>query len=297
MITKAKLDRWTNSETADREDAKETHHELREELEDGDLTGVSEGLEFTTKLQGSYRNTTMVHGSGDVDILVIRNDTFVADFSEVSSPPHDPPTQNPRRMFNEHLEGVYRTLQAQYGTQTIEQTDKAIEVDTDELPLGADVVPVLRYRRYWERTPYDYTKGIVFWSQDDVRIENFPEQHRIQGSLKNSRTNGHYKPTIRVFKNLRNALVEDGEIVKDDVSSYYIECLLSNVPDPIIRESDLRDRIEGILDQLESDAADNFPEYTMQHGMRALFGNHPTQWNLGDGHNFVDAARNFYETD
>jgi hypothetical protein len=297
MITKAKLDRWTNSETADREGAKETHHELREELVDGDLRGVSEGLEFTTKLQGSYRNTTMVHGSGDVDILIIRNDSFVADFSEVSSPPHEPPMQNPRRMFDEHWEGIYRTLQAQYGQQAVEQTDKAIEVDADPLPLEADVVPVLRYRRYWERTPYDYTKGIVFWSQNDIRIENFPEQHRIQGSLKNSRTNGRYKPTIRVFKNLRNALVDEGKITKEDASSYYIECLLSNIPDSIIREPDLRDRVEGTLDQLESDASEDFPEYTMQHGMKSLFGNHATQWNRGDGRDFVDAARYFYESD
>lgn len=297
MITKAKLDRWTNSETADREGAKETHHELREELEDGDLQGVSEGLEFSTKLQGSYRNTTMVYGSGDVDVLVIRDDSFVADFSEVSSPPHAPPTQNPRRMFDEHREGVYRTLQAQYGTQAVEQTDKAIEVDADSLPLKADVVPVLRYRRYWERTPYDYTKGIVFWSQDDIRIENFPEKHRIQGTLKNSRTNGRYKPTIRVFKNLRNALVDEGKLSKEEVSSYYIECLLSNVPDSIIRESDLRDRFEGVLAQLESAAAADFPEYTMQHGMKPLFGNHATQWNRGDGRDFIDAARYFYESD
>jgi hypothetical protein len=188
-------------------------------------------------------------------------------------------------------------LQAQYGTQTVEQTNKAIEVDADPLPLGADVVPVLRYRRYWERTPYDYTKGIVFWSQDDIRIENFPEQHRIRGSLKNSRTKGRYKPTIRVFKNLRNSLADEGKITKENVSSYYIECLLSNIPDPIIREPDLRDRIEEILDQLESDAAEDFPEYTMQHGMKPLFGKHATQWNLEDGHDFVDASRYFYGSD
>ena len=297
MITKAKLSRWTNSETADHEDAKETHQKLREELEDGDLKGVSEGLEFKTKLQGSYRNTTMVHGSGDVDILVIRNDTFVADFSKVTSPPHDPPTQNPRRMFDEHREGVYRTLQARYGQKEVEQTNKAIEVDVDELPLDADVVPVLRYRRYWERTPYDYTKGIVFWSQDDVRVENFPKQHRTQGTLKNSRTNGRYKSTIRVFKNLRNALVDEGKIVKDDASSYYVECLLSNVPDSIIREPDLRERIEDTIDQLESDVSDDFPDYTMQHGLKSLFGSHPTQWDLENGRNFVNAARKFYESD
>lgn len=297
MITKAKLERWTKSETADREEAKETHHEIREDLEEGELKGVSKGLEFKTKLQGSYRNTTMVYGSGDVDILVIRNDTYLADFSNVESPTHDPPTKNPKRMFEEHREGVYRTLQAQYGQNAVKQNDKAIELDAEKLPLGADVVPTLRYRRYWERTPPDYTNGIVFWSREDVRVENFPRWHRIQGTLKNDRTNGQYKPTIRLFKNLRNALVNEGEIDKENASSYYIECLLSNIPDSIIREPDLRERVEATLEQLESDAAENFPNHTMQHGMKPLFGSHPTQWDVTHGRTFIDAAREFYETD
>jgi hypothetical protein len=297
MITRAKLDRWTNSKTADREEAKATHHELREELEDGSLKGVSEGLEFKTKLQGSYKNTTMVYGSGDVDILVIRNDTYLADFSEVESPKHEAPTQNPKRMFEEHREGVYRTLQVQYGQHAVEQKDKAIEVKTDKLPLGADVVPTLRYRRYWNRTPPDYTKGIVFWSRKEVRVENFPKWHRIQGTLKNNRTNGRYKSTIRLFKNLRNTLVDENKLIKDNASSYYIECLMSNIPDQIIDEPDLRERVEGILDQLESDSSAGFPDYTMQHGMEPLFGNSSTQWNTERGRDFVKKGRQLYETD
>lgn len=297
MITRAKLDRWTNSKTADREEAKETHHAIREKLEDGSLKGVREGLEFITKLQGSYRNTTMVYGSGDVDVLVIRDDTYLADFSEVETPEHETPTQNPKRMFEEHREGVYRTLQAQYGQHAVEQKDKAIEVETDELPLAADIVPTLRYRRYWDRTPPDYTKGIVFWSQEGVRVENFPKWHRIQGTLKNNRTNGRYKPTIRLFKNLRNALVEEDELIKDDASSYYIECLLSNIPDPIINEPDLRDRVEATLDRLESDASAGFPDYTMQHGMKPLFGDDPTQWTIEKGRAFVNKGQHFYKTD
>lgn len=297
MITRAKLDRWTNSQTADRAEAKETHQNLRDELKSGDLRGVSEELEFKTKLQGSYRNTTMVYGSGDVDILVIRNDTYLADFSEIEAPAKEVPLQNPKQMFEEHREGVYRTLQAQYGQHAVKQTDKSIEVECDELPLGADVVPTLRYRRYWDRSPPDYTKGIVFWSQEGVRVENFPKWHRIQGTQKNNRTNGRYKPTIRLFKNLRDALVEVETIIKDDASSYYIECLLSNISDQIISKPDQRNRVETILDQLEEDAAEDFLDYTMQHGMKPLFGDHPTQWNSEDAYAFIDAARKFYETD
>jgi len=51
MISRAKLNRWTNSETANQEEARDTNRELRDDLEEGGLQGVSEGLEFATLLQ------------------------------------------------------------------------------------------------------------------------------------------------------------------------------------------------------------------------------------------------------
>lgn len=298
MISRAKLNRWTNSETASQEEARDTNRELRADLEEGQLHGVSEGLEFTTLLQGSYRNTTMVYNSGDVDILVIRTDTFHGDFSRV--PDHadsHAPARNPQQMFEEHAEGVYRTLQAQYGARNVERDEKAIEVDSDELPIGADVVPCLQYRRFWSRHPGNHMKGIVFWTLDGTKIVNFPRRHRIIGTMYNDYTNGNYKPTIRIFKNLRNALVEDGAIEKENVPSYFIECLLSNVETTTIGKTDIRERVEGILDELEADAAEGFPDYDVQHGMQPLFGDKTTQWDIEHAATFVTEARRFYEED
>ena len=298
MISRAKLNRWTHSETANQEEARDTNRELRDDLEEGGLQGVSEGLEFATLLQGSYRNTTMVYNSGDVDILVIRTDTFHADFSHV--PDHAAshgPDRNPQQMFEEHAEGVYRTLQAQYGTRNIERGEKAIEVDSDELPLGADVVPCLQYRRFWSRQPGNHMKGIVFWTPDGTKIINFPRRHRIMGTRYNEYTNGNYKPTIRIFKNFRNTLAENGAVEKENAASYFVECLLSNVETATIAKDDIRDRVEGILDELEADAAEGFPDYTVQHGMQPLFGDETTQWDVEHARAFVTEARRFYEED
>lgn len=190
---------------------------IRDELEEGRLEGVSDGLESTTYLQGSYRNTTMVYGSGDVDILVIRTDVSHADFAHTHETSAEyVPTQNPRQMFEEHAEGVYRTLQAQYGTRNVERGDKAIEVNSEELPLGADVVLCLQYRRFWPRQSGNHMKGIVFWTADGMKVVNFPRRHRIMGEQYNRWCDGNYKPTVRVLKNFRNALVENGTIEKED---------------------------------------------------------------------------------
>lgn len=298
MISRAKVNRWTHSETANQEEARDTNREIRANFEEGDLRGVSGGLEFVTLLQGSYRNTTMVYDSGDVDILAIRTDTYHGDFSRApEQAPNHAPARNPQQMFEEHAEGVYRTLQAQYGARYVERGEKAIEVDSDELPLGADVVPCLQYRRFWSRQPGNHMKGIVFWTPDETKIVNFPSRHRIMGTRYNEYTNGNYKPTIRIFKNFRNTLAENGAIEKENAASYFIECLLSNVETATIAKDDIRERVEGILGELETDASEEFPDYDVQHGMQPLFGDDTTQWDVEHARAFVTEALRFYERD
>jgi hypothetical protein len=298
MIERRKLERWTKAETADQDEARDTQRAIRDELEEGRLEGVSDGLEFSTYLQGSYRNTTMVYDSGDVDILVIRTDKYHADFSDTPdiSTEHAP-AQNPRQMFQEHAEGVYRTLQAQYGTRSVKRGDKAIEIDAEGLSLGADVVPCLQYRRFWPRQSGNHMKGIVFWTAEGTKVVNFPRRHRIMGEQFNQWCDGNYKSTVRVLKNFRNALVEDGTIEKENAPSYFIECLLSNVEVSIIGRKDIRDRIEGVFEELESASEDGFPGYTVQHGMAPLFGEKSTQWDTEHAKEFVRAARTLYEED
>ena len=298
MISRGKIDRWTNSGTANQEEARDTQREIRDELNEGSLEGVSDGLEFTTYLQGSYRNATMVYGSGDVDILVIRMDTYHADFSEAPDTAAEAaPARNSRQMFEEHTEGVYRTLQAQYGARNVTRGEKAIDVESDDLPLGADVVPCLQYRRFWSRQPGNHMKGIVFWTEDRAKIVNFPRRHRIMGERYNDWCDGNYKSTIRIFKNFRNTLVERGRIDKDQAPSYFVECLLSNVDVTTIGKDDLRERVEGILQELRSAAEDDFLGYTVQHGMQPLFGEKNTQWDLEKAQEFIETSRALYNED
>jgi hypothetical protein len=237
----------------------------------------------------------MVYDSGDVDILIIRTDEYHADFSDTPDASIDlAPAQNPREMFEEHADGVYRTLQAQYGARNVERGGKAIEVDTEVLQLGADVVPCLQYRRFWPRQSGNHMKGIVFWTADGTKVVNFPRRHQIMGERYNAWCDGNYKSTIRIFKNFRNTLVEMGDIDKEDVPSYFIECLLSNVEVSTVAADDIRERIEGVLQELETAAEDSFPGYTVQHGMSALFGEKSTQWDPEGTQDFIHAASALY---
>jgi polyhydroxyalkanoate synthesis regulator phasin len=114
--------------------------------------------------------------------------------------------------------------------------------------------------------------------------------------LYNEYSNGNNKSTIRLFKNLRNELVDKDVIEKEEASSYYIDCLLSNVETTTIAENDIRKRVEGILDELKMDTQDNFSGYTVQHGMRPLFGNGVAQWEIEYAKTFVEEACRLYDS-
>ena len=54
-----------------------------------------------------------------------------------------------------------------------------------------------------------------------------------------------------MFKAARNRLVDKGALTKDDAPSYFIECLLYNVPDHLF-EDKLAPTYTGILDWLKT---------------------------------------------
>jgi hypothetical protein len=54
--------------------------------------------------------------------------------------------------------------------------------------------------------------GICFFTSDGTRIVNCPEQHKANCTTKRQATNMWFKPMVRILKNMRSRLVDDGEI-------------------------------------------------------------------------------------
>ena len=102
---------------------------------------------------------------------------------------------------------------------------KTIKLAKGELHADADLVVTLSYRN-----------GIGFYLPDERRwVVSYPEQHHDRGTAKEEATGRRFKRTIRMFKAARNRLVERGTLTKDDAPSYFIECLLYNVPNDLFK--------------------------------------------------------------
>src|SRR5262249_55325956 len=68
-----------------------------------------------------------------------------------------------------------------------------------------------------------------------------PQQHYDNGVKKNDDTRRAYKAVVRILKNVRNHFVDHGLMKIEDMSSFFIESLVWNVPDSYFQGSTCRD--------------------------------------------------------
>lgn len=250
------------------------------------------GLDTDIYLQGSYRNSTNIYGDSDIDVVVQLNSSFHRD---VSALPPDQLALYNQNYSNatylwEHFRGdVLKALQDHYGAGKVTPGAKSIKVVVGS-GRPADIVPVLHYRHYqshYGRGPGNesYISGIHFHDSAGAKVINYPKHHIENGESKNSagRTNGAYKPGVRMFKNARNKLAADGSIADGSVPSYFLECLLYNVPDDKWSASptDTYVNVVNYLNGLDLSTC------TRQNHQPALFGSDSTQWNQASASAFI----------
>jgi hypothetical protein len=144
--------------------------------------------------------------------------------------------------------------------------------------LTADVVASAVYREYANLTVV-WDDGMVLWSQPDcTTIINYPESHYDNGASMNARTTGVYKPTVRLFKNARNRCIDEGLIRQESCPSYFLECLLYNVP----VEKFVNDHQNTYCNVLNWLVQADLSFCLCQNGRQFLFGGDSTQWSLTD---------------
>jgi len=137
--------------------------------------------------------------------------------------------------------------------------------------LNADVVPSVTFRRYVGTR--HIASGITFWTKAGVRIINYPKLYLENGAQKNNACNVNYKPNIRVFKNSKN-------ILGSDFPSYFLECILFNVPTHHFSNSysDTFYQVLSFLEQAKNDGS--LSTFQCQNEQQRIFGSEPHQTNL-----------------
>ncbi len=190
-----------------------------------------DNLEFTVFLQGSYGNGTCVKKDSDVDIAMICESTFIAQYPNGRNRTSYGFTSSTfnilefKKDFFNHIKNL---------GYNVKNKNKCIFIEGNQTSnKDMDIVPSLRYRNYENDRycdPNNYIYGVLIKTNDNREIINYPEQSRINSIKKNKETSYYYKKIVRVLKNIKNDLLDEYKEYEDYISSYAIECLTYNVP-------------------------------------------------------------------
>jgi hypothetical protein len=160
--------------------------------------------------------------------------------------------------------------------------------------VGIDVVPSFAFRQYyrdwWWGTRYH--EGTKTRRVDGSWVVNFPEQQLENGRSKNQSTNGRYKHQVRILKRIENELVKISKI--GELPSYFMECLVYNVPDgkirPLFSSTPLTTGLKAVLEHIYNGAD---PSWREPNGIKGLFDN-GQPWTLEDARQLALVAWNHY---
>lgn len=254
-IPESQLETWSHQGSITQ--SSNTYNAIKSLLEAG--TTPYAGKNFKVFLQGSYGNDTNIYAESDVDIVIRLDDCFHSDLESLSDDEKSAYKQAFSDATYTHTDfkrDVLSVLEDQYGS-AVKTGDKAIAIDASGSRRKSDVIVATQFRRYFKfRSAIDseYVEGICFFNAAGERIANYPKQHSANLTAKHQASSKWLKPMVRVLKNIRSRMVDEGLIKAGVAPSYYIEGLLYNVPNEKFTHS-LEDCMVNILNWYRQDAA------------------------------------------
>jgi hypothetical protein len=240
--------------------------------------------------QGSYRNNTNVRAESDVDIgvccteLINTNYSFVPGLTDAQVG-----LVNATYTHQQLRDDVGAALVAYFGSVGVSPGKKAFDVHSNSYRVDADVVPCVEHRRYASATLW-HTGTAIYPTSGGV-IVNWPEQNYANGVEKNGQTETSYKKLVRIIKNLRNRMSDEGDAAAVPIPSYLLECLVWNVPNEGFMHSSYEADVRYILTFLFSQLSDDSTcsEWGEVNKLKYLF-RASQPWKRSEAHDFVRSA-------
>jgi hypothetical protein len=189
--------------------------------------------DMTVHLQGSYCNDTNVWADSDVDIVLCHTGAFYYDISGILQAEQNAFTgtfsTNAAYGYNEFKTDTQKFIAGLYNNVVV--GERALRVPGNQNRRDADILISQEFRRYYSYVNgvHNCVKGVAFYVGAN-RVENFPRQHSENCTTKHQATNLNFKRMVRIFKNVRNYLIDNGLLADKIAPSYFIEGLLYNVP-------------------------------------------------------------------
>ncbi|MCY3705145.1 MAG: nucleotidyltransferase [Gammaproteobacteria bacterium] len=269
-ISENQLAVWSRQGAIDA--SRRTHEAIRAALREWDDL---RNRDYEVYLQGSYKNSTNIRGSSDVDVIAQMNDSFAwnrPDLPEAQQRAvdraYEPATHSLEGFYN----AVLTALRKYFGSDSVHPDNKAIKIKRGSDRLPADVVVCQQYKKFGHfrsLDDYSFVEGMKFVTRRDRRtIINYPKPHYQNGTAKNQGCSVSYKAGVRIFKNARDTMIRRAWMPSSAVPSYFLECFAYNAANHCYSGS-WQSLYRAVLDDL---AQGYYPDYICQNRVRPLFG-------------------------
>ncbi len=278
-IPESQLKTWSNQGAT--AGSANTHKSIRNALAEHFWPN---GMNYNAYLQGSYPNYTNIRGNSDVDLVIESSSVFYSNLNKYEKQQlglgigsYD---------YWEFRNEVVKALTSYYDASLVDASgQKSIKIAASGNRLAADAVPCITYKRYHNLSVV--AAGITFWTRNsNQQVINFPKIHLQNGSDKNRRTNNFYKPSVRMFKNARERILANNSSLQGNYPSYFVECLLYNVPDSCFGNS-FSSTYCDVVNFFLSQDPQNLAEFCCQNEQQLLFGDLSTQWEIIKAQDFA----------
>lgn len=260
-IPESQLETWTHIGAGPQSAA--TYQSIKAVIEHKDAPYVSRQVD--SFLQGSYGNDTNVYGAdSDVDIVLRTKAFFHYDLDALPEQQKEEfkrvhPTPSAYNLTNFKAD-VSTWLNQKYSNDLDTSGKKALRIRGNANRRDTDVLlvaPHKRYTRYFSEQDNECLEGVLFITSDGKSIINYPKQHAENMTRKHQASNSWLKPTVRIYKNMRNRMVDKGLVGASTAPSYFIEGLLHNVPSSQFGESHAK-TVEQTFDWISDNSPDGF---------------------------------------
>src|ERR1700693_4662449 len=229
-IPESQLETWSHQGSV--QQSSDTYATVKRALEANDTKYADKSRDAF--LQGSYGNDTNIYAESDVDVVMRTDSIYYYDTSAL----------NPQELqifyssftaatytYAEYKSQVVQALQKSFGQNDVRPGEKAVKIKASGNRRSSDVVVATEFRRYYSGPSGPlYVPGICFLTSAGNQTFNSPKHPPANLTAKHQATYQWFKPMVRILKNMRSRLVDNGVLAAGSAPSYFIEGLLYNVP-------------------------------------------------------------------
>lgn len=291
-IPEAQLDTWAKQGSV--EQSRATYATMRNVLNESAAPYSSRS--FDIFLQGSYGNDTNIYADSDVDVVMMLTSVYYDDLDQL--PDHDKTAYKAAfspasYSYTQFKAEVLQHLTTRFGSG-VTPGKKAVYVPGSGGRRDCDILPcaeLRRYTRFKSHSDRSYETGICFWTPDGTRIINFPKQHSANTTSKHQATASWFKPVVRILKNMRNRMTEQGYLTVGSAPSYFLEGMLYNVPNGNFGRS-YQDTVANAIDWLV--ACDRSSLVCANELYYLCHPTSPVTWRAEQLQAYLDAVKRFW---